>query len=243
MIKAGIRNELTKLLSLKKYKALLLLTCLFSILAGLLGRAAQGVLSLLTTNTPITVLSIATEFLLPLIIFMATADLFTAEQENGTIKAVITRPVGRMGIFISKVLGIYIYTFLILLVCFVTSLIWSIVFNGIGLSKVAEILLSYAVSIIPILPVIFFAVTISQLCKSSSSTVMLSVLGYLIIVAAGIVLPKINPMLFTTYTNWYKLFIGAAMPIANIFNVVVLLVAYSLILFAVSSWAFEGKEY
>lgn len=41
----------------------------------------------------------------------------------------------------------------------------------------------------------------------------------------------------------YKLFIGAAVPMANILNVFALLVAYTLIFFAISSWTFEKKEY
>jgi len=242
MIKAGIQNEIAKLLSLKKYQALLLLTCLISISSGLLGGVTKGLISLSSTNMPFAVLSLVTGFMLPLIIAMAAADLFTAEQENGSIKAVITRPIGRISIFTSKILAIVIYTILILLVCFIISLAWNIVFNGIDLN-ITETFLAYAVSIVPMLPIILFAVTISQLCKSSSSTVMLTVLGYMIIILMGTILPRVYPMLFTSYTGWYKLFIGSAMPITSILNTLALLVAYTLILFAVSSWAFEKKDY
>lgn len=243
VIKAIVLNETLKLLSRKKYQAFLILTCLLSIAIGLLGGVAKGLIGLLATNTPLTVLSIATSFMIPLMIAMAAADLFTAEQENGSIKVAITRPVSRINIFASKVLAIVLYSILALLVCLLTSLVYSIGFNAIGLSKIAEALLAYAVSIVPMFPIILFAATVSQLCKGSSSTVMVSVFSYIVIIAASTVLPSIQPMLFTSYTGWYKLFIGAAMPMAHILNVLALLVAYTLIFFSVSSWAFEKKEY
>jgi len=242
-IKAVILNETIKLISRKKYQALLVLTCLFSIAITLFGGFAKGLIGLSTTNTPLTSLSIVTGFLLPLMIFMAAADLFTAEQENGSIKAILTRPVSRMNIFISKVFAIILYAILVLFVCLVTSIICGIVFKTIALSYIGETLLAYAVSIVPMLSIILFAAAVSQLCKSSSSTVMLSVFGYTVIAILGIVFSSISQMLFTSYTGWYKLFIGATMPVSHILNILTLLVAYTLIFFAVGSWAFEKKEY
>ena len=242
-IKAGVRNETVKLLSRKKYQVLLILICLFSIGIGLLGGFAKGLIGLSSTNTPLTVLSLVTALIVPLMIAMSSADLFTAEQENGSIKAVLTRPVSRINVLTSKVLAIILYTLLVLSVCLVTSLVYGIVFNGLGVSNISEALIAYVVSIVPMLPITLFAVTVSQLCKNSSSAVMLSVFGYIIILASSIVLPSLSPMLFTSYVGWYKLFIGAGMPFANILNILALLVAYTLIFFAISSWVFEKKEY
>jgi ABC-2 type transport system permease protein len=242
-IKAGVLNETSKLLSLRKYKALLVLTCLVSIAIGLLGSFSKGLIGLSLSNTPLTVLSIATGFIIPLMIAMAAADLFTAEQENGSIRVILTRPVSRLSVFISKGLAILIFAILSLVVCLVTSLVCSLVLNGTGLTSISEALLAYTVSIVPMLPIILFAVAVSQLCKNSSSTVMLSVFAYIIIIAAGLVFANLAPMLFSSYTGWYKLFIGAAMPITRILYAFVLLVAYILIFFAFGSWVFERKEY
>ncbi len=242
-LKAGVLNEVGKLLSRRKYQVILVLTGLLSIGIGSLGGFTKGLIGLSSSNTPLTVLSLVTGFILPLMIAMSSADLFTAEQEDGSIKAVITRPVSRSSILTSKVLAIVLYTILVLAVCFVTSLVYGLVFNGLGVSHIAEVLIAYAVSIVPMLPITLFAVTVSQLCKNSSSAVMLSVFGYIVIFAASIVFSSISPMLFTSYTGWYKLFIGAGMPLANLLNVLTLLVAYTLIFFAISSWIFEKKEY
>jgi len=242
-IKAGVQNELVKMFSRRKYQVFLVLTGLLSIGIGSLGGFTKGWIGLSSSNTPLTVLWLVTGFILPLMIAMATADLFTAEQENGSIKAVVTRPVSRISILTSKVLAIVSYTLLLLSVCLVTSLGYGLVFNGIGMSHIAEALIAYAVSIVPMLPITLFAVTVSQLCKNSSSAVMLFVFGYIVIFAAALVFPSISPMLFTSYTGWYKLFIGAGMPITSILNVLTLLVAYTLIFFSISTWIFEKKEY
>jgi ABC-2 type transport system permease protein len=243
MVKAGIRNEMTKLFNLKKYKVLLVLIGILGFSSNILGAITQGSIIISFINSPFINLTILTQFVLPLIAATAVADLFTSEQENGSIKAVITRPITRAKIFMSKVLAIILYIILSLLICLLISLISSIAFNGIESVNIIETLIAYLVSIIPMIPIVFFAVVISQMCKSSSSAVMMFVLGYIIIIAVATIIPSINPMVFTSYTGWYKLFIGAAMPAGKILNILSLLVAYSLILFSISAWAFEKREY
>ncbi len=240
---AGVRNESIKLLHLKKYKALLVLLSIFCIGAGFAGHLAKGFIGLSLSNTPLAVLPVITGFLLPLIISMAAADLFTAEQENGSIKAIITRPVSRINIYTSKILTIVLYVLLALMLCLVISSVWSVLVNGASLVSIIEAIISYTVSIIPMLPYVLFAAVISQLCRNSSSTVMLTVFGYIAITGLGILISGISPMVFTSYTGWYKLFIGAAMPITHILNATAILASYTLIFYAVGAWRFEKKEY
>ena len=66
---------------------------------------------------------------IPLIVFMAVADLFSADQENGTIKAVITRLISRNEILISKMISILLYITCILTVTFIISSIIDILFG------------------------------------------------------------------------------------------------------------------
>jgi ABC-2 type transport system permease protein len=174
---------------------------------------------------------------------MAVADLFAAEQENGTIKAVITRPISRNEIFISKMISILIYVISILITTFIIGLVIGIFFGRTQVINIPEIFIAYVVSILPIIPTIFLSILISQLSKSSSSSVMLSVLIYIIIMLSGIIFPKVSSMLFISYTNWYKLFIGAHMPIKSILIIVGLLMGYSLVFFSGAYALFEKKEY
>ncbi|MDI3312525.1 MAG: ABC transporter permease [Thermoanaerobacterium sp.] len=127
-IRVGIYNEMIKLMYRKRYSYLLMLVFLISISMGLIGKFVNGIIGLYISNFPITVLSVLMTFVLSFIIFMVVADLFTLEQEDGTIKAVLTRPVSRIGVYISKILVIFIYTCMILLVGLISSLICGVFF-------------------------------------------------------------------------------------------------------------------
>jgi len=237
-IRIGIINENTKLFKRSKYKILLICIGILCIALGLISNFTGGL-----TNLPLNILSILTNILIPLIVFMAVADLFVAEQENGTIKAVITRPISRNEILISKMVSILIYVISILIITFIIGLVMGIFFGRTQVINIPEIFIAYVVSILPIIPTIFLSILISQLSKSSSSSVMLSVLIYIIIMLSGIIFPSISSMLFISYTNWYKLFIGAQMPIKSILIIVGLLMGYSLIFFSGAYALFEKKEY
>jgi len=242
-IRSGIINENTKLFKRSKYKILLICIGILSIVLGVISNYTGGLINVSLSNLPLNILSILTTVLIPLVIFMAVADLFAAEQENGTIKAIITRPISRSEILISKMIAILIYVTSILIVSFIISLFMGILFGRTQVINIPEIFIAYAVSILPIIPTIFLSILISQLSRSSSSSVMLSVLIYIIIMLLGIICPSISSVIFTSYTNWYKLFIGAQMPIKSILVIIGLLIGYSLIFFSGAYALFEKKEY
>lgn len=93
------------------------------------------------------------------------------------------------------------------------------------------------------IPIIFFAITISQISRSTSGTVMISVLTYITIYVVTVIFPKAYPLSFTSYTSWYLLFIGSVIPVFNVLNIIVLFLAYSLIFFAISFWLFDKRQY
>lgn len=243
VIRIGIINESTKLFKRSKYKICLICIGILSIGLGLISNYTGGLVNVSLSNLPLNILSILTTALIPLVIFMAIADLFAAEQENGTIKAIITRPISRREILISKMISILIYVISILIIAFIIGSVMGIFFGRTEVMDIPEIFIAYVVSILPIIPTIFLSILISQLSKSSSSSVMLSVLIYIILMLSGIIFPKVSSILFISYTNWYKLFIGAQMPIKSILVIVGLLMGYSLIFFSVSYELFERKEY
>ena len=242
-IRIGIINENTKLFKRSKYKILLICIGILSIVLGVISNYSGGLINVSLSNLPLNILSILTTVLIPLVIFMAVADLFAAEQENGTIKAVITRPISRNEILISKMIAILIYVISILIVAFIIGLFMGILFGRTQVINIPEIFIAYVVSIVPIIPTVLLSILISQLSRSSSSSVMLSVLIYIIIILLGIIVPSISSMIFTSYTNWYKLFIGAQMPIKSILVIIGLLIGYSLIFFSGAYALFEKREY
>ncbi|HEX9024950.1 MAG TPA: ABC transporter permease subunit [Clostridium sp.] len=242
-IRTGIINENIKLFKRSKYKILLICIGILSMALGIISNFTGGLINVSLSNLPLNILSILTNVLIPLVIFMAVADLFAAEQENGTIKAIITRPMSRNEILVSKMISILIYVISILVITFIVSSVMGIFFGRTTVINIPEIFIAYVVSIFPIIPTILLSILISQLSKSSSSSVMLSVLVYIIIMLSGIVIPSISSMIFISYTNWYKLFIGAQMPIKSILTIIGLLLGYSLVFFSGAYALFEKKEY
>ena len=162
IIRIGTTNESTKLFKRSKYKIFLICVGILTIGLGLVSNYTEGLVNVSLSNLPLNILSILTTFLIPLIIFMAVADLFAAEQENGTIKAIITRPISRQEILISKMISILIYVASILIITFILGSIMGIVFGRTQVIDIPEILIAYVVSILPMIPTIFLSILISQ---------------------------------------------------------------------------------
>lgn len=242
-IKAGFLNETGKIFSRKKYRVLLILSGIFCILIGLLARYANTSVNLSISNLPLSILSLFIYAILPLMIFMSTADLFTSEQENKSIKAIITRPVDHINVFASKVLAILVYCGSALGICFVIGSTVAILTSGMSPLDIVKTILAYLVSCLPLLTIILFSAFISQVAKSSSGSTILSVFGYIALLAIGTIFPAVYPFLFTSYTGWYKLFIGSSIPFSLVINVTALFIAYSLLLFVAGGTLFRRKEY
>lgn len=242
-IKAVFLNETDKIFSRTKYRVLLILSGVLCILISVIAKFANTTVNLSISNLPLNILSLFIYTILPLMIFMATADLFTSEQESGSIKAVMTRPVDHISIFGSKVLAILAYCGAALGICFVIGSIVAMLTSGMSPLDIVRTMLAYFISLLPMLTFILFSAFISQVVKSSSGATILSVFGYILFIAIGTVFPALYPVLFTSYTGWYKLFIGAFIPIRTVFNIAALLIAYSLLLFAAGGTLFRRKEY
>src|SRR5476649_1742827 len=147
-IRIGIINENTKLFKRSKYKILLIFIGILTIALGVISNYTGGLINVSLSNLPLNILSILTNILIPLVVFMAVADLFAAEQENGSIKAVITRPISRSKILISKMISILIYITSILTVTFILGLVMGIFFGRTQVINIPEIFMAYVVSIL-----------------------------------------------------------------------------------------------
>lgn len=242
-IRAGIINESTKLFFRFKYKMLLISIGILVMALGGLSNFIEEYINIVLLNLPLDILSIINILLIPLISFMAAADLFVGEQESGAIKAIITRPITRREILISKMMSILIYEVSILAVTFIIGTIMGITFGRTEFISIPQIFIAYVASIFPAIPTISFSLLVSQLSKNSSSSIMFSVLIYIIIMVLIIIIPSISSIIFISYTNWYKLFIGMQIQIKSIFRIAGLFAGYSLIFFFGSYALFEKREY
>ena len=120
------QNELRKIFWRPKYWILLIVYALIGLGAGMIGALGNnlGTIAgfLLSERGPDALyisLTVYRSLLIPLAIFMLSADVFTHELESKSIKCALIRPVSRFDIYLSKCLAIFLYCAIALGVGFV----------------------------------------------------------------------------------------------------------------------------
>lgn len=155
----------------------------------------------------------------------------------------MTRPATRFHIYVSKILASFLYVTFLFSLVIVECFAFQIIVGNLTFSGFSETFFSFIVSLLPMIPVLLMAVFISQIASGESSSVMLSVLAYAVFIAVGVIFPVAYQALFTSYTGWYKLFIGTQLPYPSILNAIAILGAYTMIFSSVGYMLFEKKEY
>ncbi len=230
-IGASTCNEGMKLLARPKYKILWVLV---------MGICLVGNLIL---HAPCSFLNIMTSTICPLISFMLVTDFFTAEQEEGTIRAILQRPISHFQVFVSKLLVALAYIGVLLIGTLVIGIMVQLIKGNFSFELCMDLILAHSVSLLAFVPIVLMTILISQLVKNSSSTFLFSIFGYIGIGVIGTLVPGLYSYLFTSYTSWYKLFIGATLPFTTLLMVIGLIGAYSTLFFATGYLLFERREY
>lgn len=237
-------NELQKLFLKKKTIVFLIITAIVSFLSAFFISSIQAKLIFIALDAfsfPMIILSIFTNIILPLFIFMAAAELFSGEIADRTLKLVLIRPISRLKIFVSKVLAIGIYVIINLLVVFLVSTISSLVLK-INIASISSVAFSYFVDIIPALILVIFSVFIMQFFRSSSAAVISSILIFIGIRVLSIFSNSFNNIMFTSYLDWHSLWLSAWSNPLRIINILFMVLAYGIILFTLGYYLFDKKE-
>lgn len=242
---ASLQNELSKLLSRKKYIVFVIIEaaiCLISVLTKLLiAKVSQGNLSLSLQNIPINMMSFFVNILIPLIVFMAVTDLFGTEFQDSTIKALLSRPVSRMKIFTSKITAAFVLGVVNLICVFVVSAALEALTTG-NVAQLGYSLSAYLLDIIPMLVVVLMAAFINQFGKSSTMAMFLCIIVYVVLWVGGVFVPQLSGLLFSGYLQWHKLWLGTLLPVSAIVSKIALLAGYSLVFFSGGYYLFLKRE-
>ena len=234
--------ELNKILIRKKYYFLLLielfLTAVTVLFTSVNGFAVLG-FNMDLPGIPYAILNALMVFILPLIIFMLCADLFTNEIETGMLKAVLLRPINRFTIFVSKILAVTLYVLLHLItVCAVILFIKAI------LRSPADMLVlpaAYAITIFPMMAFTAFSALISLLVGNSSFAMFTSMIIYFIMQGVTLVSAPAGAIFFTSHLNVYRMVLSGKPP-AALSNTLLLLLSYIILMSVAAFWLFDRKE-
>ena len=243
-LKANIVNELQKLFAKKKICVFLIILGILCFLSAFFISSIQAKLifmSMSSVSFPLLVLSIFTNTVLPLFIFMAASELFSGEIADKTLKLVLTMPISRLKIYISKIIAISIYVFLNLLVLFLVSTLSALCLN-IGIMSISHVIFSYLLDFIPALILTVFAAFVVQFFKSSSSALVSCILIFVAIRITALLNSGLNNNIFTAYLNWYSLWFRSGANLLRTGNIFLLILSYGIIFFTVGYYLFDKRE-
>ncbi|MDR1558803.1 MAG: ABC transporter permease [Clostridiales bacterium] len=234
--------ELNKILIRKKYYVLvaieLIITAVIVLFTSENGLAILG-LSFDMPSVPYIILNALLVFVLPLIIFMLCADLFTNEIETGTLKAVLLRPIGRFTAFASKIFSVALYVLLNLMtVCAVIMAIKIILGSR---ADIPALLAAYAISVLPMLGLIAFASLVSLTAGNSSFAMFASMILYFVTQGITVVSARVGAVFFTSHLSVYRMIITGN-PHSALLNTLLLILSSIVLMSAAAFWLFDRKE-
>lgn len=243
---ASLKNEIKKIFSRKKFIVFLIIEVIICLIYGgvnlILERVSHGVWANIgLMGMSMNLLSFFLQVYIPLIVFMAACDLFTTEFHDGTIRATFMRPVSRWKQFASKVTAILILAVIYLVTLFIcTNLLQLVLVKTIA--GTGGSLIAYILDVIPLIVMVLFAALINQLVKSPSLSIFLCIIIFVALYVLGVLVPQTSGLLFTGYSQWHNLWMGAMLPFGAMISKIGILAGYSLIFAGIGYYLFERRE-
>lgn len=240
-------NESEKIFRRKRTMVFLISTILIPVgilLAVILLQNKTGILAITSGQFPYLVLNLFANILLPLFIFAITADLFAGELQDRTLKLALTQPITRSGVYLAKVMSVIVFIIVSLGLLLIVSLSASVFLDGVQrlISELPQIILSYAVTLIPMALVCVTGVFIAQFFKNGGSALTMSVFVFLGFKAAVLVFPSVSQLLPFSYNDWYLFWLNGTLGLTKLFYSFIVMFSYVLIFSAIGSYLFEKKN-
>ena len=152
--------------------------------------------------TPLAILVYASQWVLPLIAALLAGDVFSSEDQLGTLKTILTRSVGRTAVFWGKLAAVFSFTVLAIVIVAVSATLAGVITVGndplvdVGghlrsaSSAAGLVAISWATVVLPTLAFGAIAMMVTILTRSS-------VLGVIVPVVIGLVM-----QLYTFLNAW-----------------------------------------
>jgi ABC-2 type transport system permease protein len=169
---------------------------------------------------PLVLLLFGSLWMFPLIAALVAGDIVASEDHNGTLKTIFTRSVGRGGIFTGKLLAVFTYVILALVLNGVTAVLAGGIVSGFNefpslsgtivtpdraLGLIAG---AYLVYLLPMLAIACIGILLSALTRNSAAAVVGTLMFSLLIQLLGI-LPGLEGavpyLLSTQFDAWQGL--------------------------------------
>ncbi|GAA0720337.1 ABC transporter permease [Clostridium malenominatum] len=246
--RAAVINEIEKLYKKKKILVAAIVSLIFIVMGQLAItglRSGFGLRGASSMEFPIVVLSMLVNTILPLFTALVTIDSFSGEFSQNTMKITITRPITRLKFFTAKIGAIMFFVLANLLFVMILSTLVGIIFNSnsFNLQGITRILVSYAVTLLPMTVLVLLIVIFTNLLRSGTGVFFLSVLFFIGFKAIEIIFSKYSGILFTSMFGWYNLWIMSSFPLLKIFRQFMIMGSYGILFFTIGYYLFDNKEF
>ena len=197
---------------------------------------------------------------IPFLIVLVAGDLLAGEATAGTYRILLTRPVSRFQVVLSKFLTSLIYSYMLIFWLAILSFVVGIILFGTGELIVLQngliifakddiiwrFILAYLMAGLSMCTVAALAFFFSSLVENAIGpivTAMAIIIVFAIISAIPIdFFQTIKPYLFTNYFFSWRLFFDDSLNFVEIIKSLSVLLGHILILFGITAYIFEKKD-
>lgn len=196
----------------------------------------------------------------PILVALVTGDLVSGEEQSGTLRMVMSRPVSRTALITAKYAAAFVYVILLVLFMAITSIALGYLFFGSGdllvimntlnIFPADDVLWRFggaylfgvvSMSTIAALSVLLSAVTGNSIAAILGTIALVIVLTFLSLFDIP-VLSSLKPFLFTSYTASWQEFFEFREGYAGIFRDAGVLVLYILLFYVFTIIYFRRKD-
>jgi ABC-2 type transport system permease protein len=198
---------------------------------------------------------------IPLLVALVTGDLISGEAAMGTLRFLLTRPVSRTSVLLSKFFAGSVYTFLLLVFLGLLSLGTGLAIFGPGdliVLKTDQLIILPSADVfwrfMAALGMAFLALTLIGALSLFMSCLSDNSIGPIITTMALIILMTIigtlevplfdavKPYLFTTHMSAWRSFFEDPLPVDDIRNSILFMVAHIAAFLSAAIWYFNRKD-
>lgn len=198
---------------------------------------------------------------IPLLVALVTGDLVSGEAAMGSIRFLLTRPVSRSGVLLSKYAAGLLYTFLLLIWLGLLSVVAGrllfgegdlLVLSSDGLNIIQaqdvnwRFAAGFAVAFLALSVVATLSLTLSCFSENSIGPIVSTMAIIILFTIIGTldvpVFDHVRPYLFTTHMAAWRSFFDEPLIQEDIRQSVLVLLGHILVLLSVALWKFNRKD-
>ncbi|MBL0103195.1 MAG: ABC transporter permease subunit [Bacteroidetes bacterium] len=198
---------------------------------------------------------------IPLLVALVTGDLISGEAATGTIRMLLTKPISRTNLLLSKFMAGAVYTMCIIIWLGIMAVVVGkllfgsgdlLVLNSDGLVILQQddvnwrYLGGFAVAFLALLTVSLLSICLSVFSENSIGpivTTMAIIILFTIIGTLDVkIFDNVRPFLFTTHMISWRSFFEDPLPMKEIWKSIIVLLVHNVAFISIAIYAFNKKD-